>query len=67
MREQGLFRKALLLSSLIAVGFHSLLMGIRIEMTAFVFLPASAPTDVVPSRFGLFGFRDLAPAEQLLE
>ena len=61
--EIGPSWKALFLFGFIAVGSHSLLMGIRIKMATLVFLAAAAPADIVPSHFGLLGIGGFAPAE----
>jgi hypothetical protein len=46
---------------------HSLFMGIGIKMTAFVFLSAAAPADIVSAHFGLFFFGYFVPTEQTFQ
>jgi hypothetical protein len=60
-------RKALFLLGFIAVGFHSLFVGVRVEVAAFVFLAAAAPAEIVSPHFGLVRLRNLASGEQSFE
>jgi|WetSurMetagenome_2_1015567.scaffolds.fasta_scaffold1602535_1 hypothetical protein len=65
--EQEFSTEVLFFLGFIEIVPHPLFMGIGIKMTAFVFLSAAAPADIVPAHFGLFIFGDFVPTEQTLQ
>jgi hypothetical protein len=65
--EQKLSTEVLFLLGFVEIVPHPLFMGIGIKMTAFVFLSAAAPANVVPAHFGLCFFGDFGTAKQTFQ